>query len=64
MSAETNCLAHGEDGKPNGCDMADQCQRHLALRAVGPFPGGNVEERACTKSGYPAFVRDVSAKQN
>jgi len=26
------CLAHDEDGRPNGCARSDACARHVALR--------------------------------
>ena len=26
------CLAHDEDGLPNGCARSDACARHVALR--------------------------------
>lgn len=64
ITDDTICLAHDKDGKPNGCEKAEQCQRHLALRAAGPFPSGDVLARACTKPGHPAFVGNDSAKQN
>ena len=43
----TRCLAHGHDGRPNGCDLADDCLRHLAIRRtiIGAQP--NIAGRAC-----------------
>jgi hypothetical protein len=38
------CLAHGHDGRPNGCARADDCLRHLAIRSNDH---DYVETRAC-----------------
>jgi hypothetical protein len=46
--AIARCLAHGLDGRPNGCDLADDCLRHLAISS--PIVDGQtmtVARRAC-----------------
>lgn len=52
----TRCLAHDEDGKPNGCARADSCHRHLALRGPAIVGTGFLLERACTDDLMIHFI--------
>ena len=55
-SGLTVCLGHDAHGKPNGCEQANKCQRHLALRARDYPNEATVLGNACVKAGYVLFV--------
>lgn len=41
------CLAHDVKGRPNGCDRADDCLRHIAIRYTTIDAQPNIARRAC-----------------
>lgn len=52
----TRCLAHDENGKPNGCVLADSCHRHLGIRATATGSTGTVLKRACIDDLLSHFI--------
>jgi len=43
------CLAKTVGNKPNGCALADTCQRHVAIRQQPPGDQQPVIERVCSE---------------
>jgi len=56
MQTMTLCLGHDiESDTPNGCPHADQCERHVALRARN-FPNeATITGAMCTTMHYALF---------
>ncbi len=51
------CLAHDEDGRPNGCARSDACARHVALRHPHGETGHvHYTNRACRVGGFDKFI--------
>ena len=56
------CLGHGPDGKPNGCDRAEQCARHLAIRTDRlPVP---TVYRGCSAEGSDGYIDATAIKDD
>lgn len=56
---EPRCLAHDLAGKPNGCERADHCARHLAIRTDNmPAP---ITYRACSARGDEGYLSAAKA---
>lgn len=51
------CLGHDiSTDKPNGCPKANECQRHVALRARD-FPNeATITGAVCATADFPMFV--------
>lgn len=60
----TLCLGHSTNDQPNGCPKANECLRHVALRASNFPHESTIIGCACVQAGFPLFVPTEAATAN